>query len=36
MELNVYEFNRNAIYFYERLGYQNSSRKMRKKIDKKG
>ena len=36
MELNVYEFNRNAISFYERLGYQNSSRKMRKKIDKAG
>jgi diamine N-acetyltransferase len=36
IELNVYEFNRNAISFYERLGYQISSRKMRKKIDKAG
>lgn len=36
IELNVYEFNKNAISFYERLGYQTSSRKMRKKIDKAG
>ena len=36
IELNVYEFNRNAISFYEKLGYQISSRKMRKKIDKAG
>jgi len=34
IELNVYEFNKNAISFYERLGYQITSRKMRKKIDK--
>jgi ribosomal protein S18 acetylase RimI-like enzyme len=34
IELNVYEFNKNAISFYERLGYQTSSRRMRKKIDK--
>ena len=36
IELNVYEFNKNAISFYERLGYQISSRRMRKKIDKAG
>ncbi|HUM26376.1 MAG TPA: GNAT family N-acetyltransferase [Anaerolineales bacterium] len=36
MELNVYEFNRNAISFYEGLGYQSSSRKMRKEISKAG
>jgi ribosomal protein S18 acetylase RimI-like enzyme len=36
IELNVYEFNQNAISFYERLGYQISSRRMRKKIDKAG
>ncbi len=38
IELNVYEFNKTAISFYERLGYQTSSRKMRKnlKIDKAG
>jgi len=33
MELNVYEFNRNAISFYEGLGYKSISRKMRKEID---
>ena len=32
IELNVYEFNKNAISFYERLGYQTLSQKMRKKI----
>lgn len=36
IELNVYEFNKNAISFYERLGYQVSSRRMRKSIDKAG
>jgi len=36
IELNVYEFNKNAISFYEGLGYQISSRKMRRKIDKAG
>lgn len=36
IELNVYEFNKNAISFYERLGYQVSSRRMRKNIDKTG
>ncbi len=36
IELNVYEFNKNAISFYERLGYQISSQRMRKKIDKAG
>lgn len=35
IELNVYEFNKNAISFYERLGYQILSQKMRKKIDVK-
>ena len=32
IELNVYEFNQNAISFYERIGYQTSSRKMRKSL----
>ncbi|MBI9051644.1 MAG: GNAT family N-acetyltransferase [Anaerolineaceae bacterium] len=32
IELNVYEFNRNAISFYEGLGYQTYSRKMNKKL----
>ena len=36
IELNVYEFNKNAISFYERLGYHVSSRRMRKNIDKAG
>ena len=38
IELNVYEFNKNAISFYERLGYQTSSRRMRKSLknDKAG
>jgi len=36
IELNVYKFNKNAISFYERLGFQISSQKMRKKIDKAG
>ena len=35
IELNVYEFNKNAISFYERLGYQILSQKMRKNIDVK-
>ena len=30
VELNVYEFNEDAIAFYERLGYEPLSRKMRK------
>jgi diamine N-acetyltransferase len=34
IELNVYEFNRSGISFYERLGYQISSRRMRKEINK--
>ena len=33
IELNVYEFNRPAISFYERLGYQTLSRKMSKELD---
>jgi ribosomal protein S18 acetylase RimI-like enzyme len=32
IELNVYEFNENAIAFYERLGYQTLSRKMGKAL----
>jgi ribosomal protein S18 acetylase RimI-like enzyme len=32
VELNVYEFNRSAISFYERLGYQSLSRKMSKEL----
>ena len=32
IELNVYEFNSAAISFYERLGYQALSRKMRKEL----
>ena len=32
IELNVYEFNETAISFYERLGYQTSSRKMSKEV----
>jgi ribosomal protein S18 acetylase RimI-like enzyme len=32
IELNVYEFNRSAISFYERLGYQTFSRKMSKEL----
>ena len=34
IELNVYEFNKTAISFYERLGYQTLSRKMSKEITK--
>ena len=34
IELNVYEFNRTAISFYEKLGYQTFSRKMNKEIKK--
>jgi ribosomal protein S18 acetylase RimI-like enzyme len=33
IELNVYEFNRTAITFYERLGYETLSRKMSKTLD---
>jgi ribosomal protein S18 acetylase RimI-like enzyme len=32
IELNVYEFNRQAITLYEKLGYQTLSRKMRKSL----
>jgi ribosomal protein S18 acetylase RimI-like enzyme len=32
IELNVYEFNRTAISFYESLGYQTFSRKMSKEL----
>jgi diamine N-acetyltransferase len=34
IELNVYEFNRTAISFYERLGYQTFSRRMSKELKK--
>ncbi len=34
IELHVYEFNQNAISFYERLGYQTFSRKMSKELNK--
>jgi len=34
IELNVYEFNETAISFYERLGFQTFSRRMRKEIKK--
>ena len=34
IELNVYEFNVTAISFYEGLGYQSFTRKMRKEIKK--
>jgi ribosomal protein S18 acetylase RimI-like enzyme len=34
IELNVYEFNRDAIDFYHRLGYDTVSRRMRKSLDK--
>ncbi len=33
IELNVFEFNRGAIAFYQRLGYTDLSRKLRKKLD---
>ncbi len=33
IELNVFEFNRGAIAFYQRLGYTDLSRKMRKKLE---
>jgi ribosomal protein S18 acetylase RimI-like enzyme len=32
IELNVYEFNRTAISFYEKLGYRTLSRKMSKEL----
>lgn len=34
IELNVFEFNQTAISFYEKLGYQASSRKMSKELKK--
>ena len=34
IELHVYEFNKTAISFYERLGYQTFSRKMSKELKK--
>lgn len=34
IELNVYEFNESAISFYEGLGYQALSRRMRKELGK--
>ncbi|GAB4472395.1 MAG: GNAT family N-acetyltransferase [Anaerolineales bacterium] len=34
IELNVYEFNQTAIAFYHRLGYEDLSRKMIKRLDK--
>lgn len=33
IELNVYEFNKTAISFYERLGYQTFSRRMGKELN---
>ena len=33
IELNVYEFNKTAIAFYERLGYETLSRKMNKALN---
>ncbi|GAB4384161.1 MAG: GNAT family N-acetyltransferase [Elainellaceae cyanobacterium] len=33
IELNVYEFNKGAIAFYERLGYQTLSRRLVKSLD---
>lgn len=32
IELNVYEFNQTAIFFYERLGYRTLSRKLSKEL----
>ncbi|OQA95517.1 MAG: Acetyltransferase (GNAT) family protein [Chloroflexi bacterium ADurb.Bin222] len=32
IELNVYEFNKAAIAFYEKLGYETLSRKMSKAL----
>lgn len=32
VELNVWEFNREAIEFYQRLGYETASRKMNKRL----
>lgn len=34
VELNVYEFNKHAIAFYEQLGYETLSRTMRKRLSK--
>jgi diamine N-acetyltransferase len=36
VELNVWEFNREAIAFYEKLGYRPASRKMWKALDSDG
>jgi len=33
IELHVWEFNQEAIAFYERLGYENLSRRMGKRLD---
>ncbi len=33
VELNVFEFNRGAIEFYQQLGYMDLSRKMRKNLE---
>jgi ribosomal protein S18 acetylase RimI-like enzyme len=33
IELNVFEFNENAISFYEKLGYRTLSRKMSKDLE---
>jgi GNAT superfamily N-acetyltransferase len=33
IELNVYEFNEDAISFYKRIGYKTLSRKMRKSLN---
>lgn len=34
VELNVYEFNKHAIAFYDQLGYETLSRTMRKRLSK--
>jgi diamine N-acetyltransferase len=34
IELNVYEFNKTAISFYQRLGYETLSRKMSKVLNR--
>jgi ribosomal protein S18 acetylase RimI-like enzyme len=36
IELNVYEFNIEAIHFYQRLGFDNLSRRMSKPLDEAG
>ncbi len=35
MELSVYRFNQGAVRFYEELGYQTASLKMRKRIEER-